>query len=71
MNALQHEPLDILFNEEAAAVKLTVDRPTLQAWRLRGFGPNLIKIGRLVSYREKDLAAFVQERMRVSTSAGQ
>ena len=38
--------------------------------RVAGTGPQFISLGRLVKYRECDLAAWVQESARLSTSEG-
>lgn len=58
-----------LLTEREAATLLGFKPAALQAWRLRGDGPPYVKISaRAVRYRREDLEAFVQERMRQSTS---
>jgi predicted DNA-binding transcriptional regulator AlpA len=42
--------------------------PTLQKDRLRGTGPRYLKIGRLVRYRHGDVEAWLDARVRRSTS---
>jgi len=42
--------------------------PTLQKDRLRGTGPQFIKMGRLVRYRPADIEAWLAKRVRRSTS---
>lgn len=51
---------------DQAAELLTVSPSTLEVWRYRGTGPRFVKIGRSVRYRQSDLAAFIDERARVS-----
>ena len=41
---------------------------TLQRWRVEGVGPKWIKVGRLVRYRRSDLEAYLETRVRQSTS---
>jgi len=56
-----------LNNSEAAAY-LGLKAATLEKWRVVGSGPPFVKIGRLVRYRKEDLDAFMQVRIRNSTS---
>lgn len=51
-----------------AAEYLGLKRTTLEAWRCRGDGPRFVKLGRLVKYRRADLNAFIETRLRSSTS---
>lgn len=51
-----------------AAEYLGLKRSTLEAWRCRGTGPTFCKLGRLVKYRQADLDAFIQSRMREHTA---
>ena len=53
-----------LLNERAAAQILGCTASALRKWRLFGRGPAYIRVGRLIRYREADLAAFI-ERNRV------
>ena len=57
-----------LINEEHASTILKVSARTLQAWRVRGYGPKFIKVGRSVRYRLEDLQTFVNENVYQSTS---
>ena len=62
------EVLPVLHDEKEAARRLNLSPRTLQAWRLRGGGPQFRKIGRRVMYAEPDLAAFVDAGTRAHTS---
>ena len=53
--------------KEAAAI-LTVEPTTLEAWRCRGGGPAFLKLGKAVRYRDEDLEAFMESRLRKNTS---
>jgi len=53
--------------KEAATV-LGVKETTLEAWRCRGGGPAFLKLGGAVRYRESDLEAFMESRLRKNTS---
>ena len=55
-------------NSDQAAEYLGLKRPTLEAWRCRGNGPQFVKLGRLVKYRRADLDAFIEARLRSNTS---
>ena len=57
-----------MLNERAAAVRLGIAVRTLQAWRVRGEGPQFAKLGRAVRYRPADLDAFIEGGLRTSTS---
>ena len=58
----------ILLNTEKAAAWLGLSPRTLECYRIRGEGPRFKKIGRWVRYVESDLAAWLVECTRVSTS---
>ncbi len=58
----------VLMNEDQAAQVLTVGTKTLQSWRVRGVGPRFVRIGRLVRYTEAELAKYIEEQTRQSTS---
>ena len=51
-----------------AAAYLGLKAATLNKWRVFGDGPPFIKVGHLVRYRKADLDAFLQSRLRRSTS---
>lgn len=55
---------------EQAAQILDVKKSTLEAWRCRGGGPPFIKYGRAIRYRETDLQAFIESRVRRNSSEG-
>lgn len=57
-----------ILNEIEAAERLRVSAPTLRRWRHKGEGPLFLKIGGAVRYREEDLAIFINECSRQSTS---
>ncbi len=57
-----------LVDESAVARQLECEVKTLQAWRCRGFGPEFVKIGRLVRYDPKKVESWVKSRMMTSTS---
>ena len=57
-----------LLDTPGAAEYIGVQPCTMEAWRSRGGGPKYVKVGRLVKYREADLAAFIESRVRSNTS---
>lgn len=54
-----------------AAEYLGLKRTTLEAWRCRGEGPKFAKLGRAVRYRQADLDAWVESRVRANTLGGE
>ena len=56
------------FRTNEAAGYLGLKKCTLEAWRCRGGGPVFLKLGKAVRYRKKDLDAFLNSRLRTSTS---
>ena len=61
--------LDRLINENEAAHFLSYSVRTLQNWRVRGGGPEFIRVsGRSIRYRRRDLIAWCESHKRVSTS---
>ncbi len=58
-----------LYNEQEAARMISCSVALLRKWRLFGRGPAYCKIGRLVRYRQEDLAAFLDSH-RIDTGAG-
>lgn len=62
-------PVPALLNERQAAAALGLSHRTLQSWRVRGGGPEFIKLGSSVRYRPADLDAWLAERTRSSTAA--
>jgi predicted DNA-binding transcriptional regulator AlpA len=57
-----------LLTEREAADLLTLSVKTLWNWRLSGYGPPHLKVGRLVRYRQSDLKAWLKSCERASTS---
>lgn len=51
-----------------AARRLGVQPGTLHNWRWAGRGPRFVKLGSRVRYRLTDLADYLDERTRSSTS---
>jgi len=60
--------LDAALNENQAAEFLGLSTRTLQAWRVRGGGPQYVKIGRSVRYQRRQLVEFQKEHTVASTS---
>jgi predicted DNA-binding transcriptional regulator AlpA len=61
-------PLEPLLDEVQVAKLTGRAVPTLQKDRVRGTGPQFIKMGRLVRYRPADVDAWLSARVRRSTS---
>jgi hypothetical protein len=59
--------LDAALNENQAADFLGVSVRTLQAWRVRGGGPQYVKFGRAVRYQRRHLLEFQKTHTRAST----
>lgn len=59
--------LDLLDEIQTGRI-LKVSRRTLQGWRTKGEGPPFVDLGRRVRYRRADLIAFIEARLRRSTS---
>lgn len=61
--------LDCLINEMQAAKFLGYTVRALQNWRVRGGGPPFVKVSaRSIRYRRRDLIAWAEERLQLSTS---
>jgi len=52
---------------EAAAI-LKVKPNTLAKWRVTGEGPAFIRVGRSVRYSSREIARFIDQQTRSSTS---
>lgn len=61
--------LEQLLTTEEVATKLRLAPATLVIWRTRGTGPEFLKIGHKVAYREADVAAWLAQRQRRNTVA--
>lgn len=58
-----------LFKEKQAAEYLNFTQRALQNWRVRGGGPNFVKVSaRAIRYRRCDLDQWMIERLRANTS---
>jgi len=72
MTALGPLPEDLPNSAETAAI-LGIKLNTLEIWRIRGNGPAYIKLGNdgraPVRYRRADIIAWIDQRVRASTSA--
>jgi predicted DNA-binding transcriptional regulator AlpA len=62
---------DRLLTPKEAAEFLRVSLSWLAKSRMRGDGPQFVKLGRAVRYREGALIQHVKSRARISTSEGQ
>ena len=54
--------IDVLKNREQAAKYIGLKTQTLAVWACRGQGPNYVKIGRSVRYRQSDLDAWLERQ---------
>jgi hypothetical protein len=50
---------------------LRISASSLNKWRLSGSGPRFIRVGARIRYRLSDLAAYLNQRTRNSTSSKQ
>lgn len=62
---------ETLMTTKQAADVLQVKESTLEQWRWSGKGPEFIKVGRCVRYRESGLSAFLNARSFTSTTEAQ
>jgi predicted DNA-binding transcriptional regulator AlpA len=60
--------MDSLLSQKQAAHALGLSVRTLERHRLAGTGPRYARLGRLIRYRECDLAEWVRDSLRRSTS---
>ena len=60
--------MDVLFDQKKAAHILGLSVRTLERHRLAGTGPRYVRLGRLVRYRQQDIADFVERNLRTSTA---
>lgn len=63
----QNIPSRLLTTKEAADY-LSLSTTTLEKFRVYGGGPQFVRLGRAVRYRDADLATWIEDRVRVSTS---
>ncbi|MEP3321514.1 MAG: helix-turn-helix domain-containing protein [Sneathiella sp.] len=63
------EYYDSMIDEKRAADFLGYSIRALQNWRVRGGGPNFVKVSaRSIRYRRRDLIRWIEERTVSSTS---
>ena len=60
--------MEPLLDQHEAALLLGISARTLERYRVAGTGPRFSRIGRLVRYRECDLAAYIEQHLHTSTS---
>lgn len=53
-----------LMTEKDVASLICITPRALQNWRLRGGGPEYVKIGRSVRYQRSDVMQFIDERKK-------
>lgn len=56
------------YTTRQAASRLGVSHRTLEHWRLTGGGPPYLKLGGAVRYRDRDIQAWEDSRLRESTT---
>ncbi len=61
------EPVSLLKTQQAANY-LALSVTTLEKYRVYGGGPSFVRLGRAVRYRTADLNAWLESRVRTSTS---
>jgi hypothetical protein len=61
-------PTLVLLKPRIAGRRLETATQTLAQWRVRGVGPEYVKINNRVFYEESALERFIAERRRRSTS---
>jgi predicted DNA-binding transcriptional regulator AlpA len=60
--------MDPLLSQKQAARIVGLSVRTLERHRLAGTGPRYARLGRLIRYQESDLAEWVRNSLRASTS---
>lgn len=58
----------IHLNQRQLANRWGVSEATLERWRAEGIGPQYLKLGGRVMYREVDVEAYEESCLRLSTS---
>jgi predicted site-specific integrase-resolvase len=56
------------FNQRQLANRWGVSEATLERWRAEGIGPQFLKLGGRVMYREIDIEQYEEKCLRTSTS---
>ena len=67
MTDAENNPNQLMTEKDVAGLICITPR-ALQNWRLRGGGPEYVKIGRSVRYQRSDVMKFIEERKRKHTS---
>jgi excisionase family DNA binding protein len=62
------EPIGRLLTVNEVAELLRCSKSSLDKWRLIGGGPRFVRVGARVRYRPADVAAYIAEQTRASTS---
>ena len=60
---------DFLISAAQVPQYLGIQRQTLARWRHEGFGPQWVRMGRLIFYRSTDLRDWIKSRVRRNTIA--
>jgi len=60
--------MTVLRTVKEAAEILRLSTNTLNHYRVTGEGPQFVRLGRRVAYRDEDLQAFIAKGIRQSTS---
>ena len=62
------ERSDTYLNTKELADRWGLSETTLRTWRIRGFGPGYLKIGKKVLYRVDAVLAWENSQTRTSTA---
>jgi predicted DNA-binding transcriptional regulator AlpA len=62
------QTVEKLLDQKVAAHLLSLSVRTLERHRVAGTGPRFVRLGRLVRYRQRDVADWVEKNLRASTS---
>jgi len=60
--------MEPLLDQHEAALLLGISARTLERYRVAGTGPRFSRIGRLVRYRQSDIAEYIEQHLHASTS---
>jgi predicted DNA-binding transcriptional regulator AlpA len=67
MSGSQNDPNQLLTERDTASLIGFTER-ALQNWRVRGGGPQYVKVaGRSVRYRRSDVLTWIEQRIRSNT----
>lgn len=53
-----------LLTKQQLSEMLKISVKTVDLWIAKGYGPNPLKIGRMVRFREADIIKFIDESMK-------